>query len=253
LLNPTLGIIGQNGAARVTCRRVFGQALTQGFDFEACYDTIRLLSTHLWPHWSFDPRVLRYQLSNGIAYKSARNDNAMWSDNFAIFYNLFLNLSKYAGDGGGRPGGSSFKFQMNNPQSDGCNSFVVSDPDTDGITAAIIGGYHQCHLTEVTGAGTPARPGSVYIEGNRNRLVFVGTEFQASSGSHVCVAGGASAVNIVDLVRPLLGDFDLSNQGVAGLRGPTGLISYLLARKTANYASAGKTMLGANVSQAGDF
>jgi hypothetical protein len=252
MLNPTLGIIGRKNGARITCRRVTGQPLTQGFEFRTCYDTTRLQSTHLWPFWSFDNRVFAWTLNNGVAYRSSRNDNAMWSDNFAIYYNTYLSLAKFSGDGTGAPAGSSYKFQMNNPQADGCNIFVITDSDTDGITATFTGGYCQNQSAgDHPGANTTAIPGNVYVAGANNKLAFIGTEFAQSQNSHVVVVGTGG--NTVDLVRPILGNFDLANTGVQGLRGINGYIGMILPRKHANYGlAAGKTMRGPNVSAEGD-
>lgn len=255
LLNPTRGINMTDGAGRTTIRRVFGQPLLQGIRAESSYDTNRVQSTHFWPFWSLDPRVMRQTLNHAIAYSTARNDNAVWQDNFAIYYNVFLSMGYYAGNGGSRPGGSSYKFQMTNPQSDGCRYFVVVAADTAAITATITGGYHQGHTSEVPGGGIAPTMGSVLVDGSAHRISFIGTEFGNSGGSHVCVIGGANGPSYVDLVRPLLGDFDLSNQGVAGLRGPGGFIAYSFPRKTWNYNSASKTMMGVNCNAdvKGDF
>lgn len=73
-------------AGRLTMRNCFGQPLSSGVDVDFSADVSTLDRIHWWPFWTDNANVLNWVRTNGIAFRSARNDNGEWNNLFAYGY-----------------------------------------------------------------------------------------------------------------------------------------------------------------------
>src|SRR5207249_12191686 len=89
LLNPTRGISVENptgAVGRVVLDRIWGQPLLAGIQIDDAKDVVTVNNVHFWPFWSQTDHISSYQMRNGHAIRSFRNDNPRFSNIFALGY-----------------------------------------------------------------------------------------------------------------------------------------------------------------------
>ncbi len=86
-------------AGRLRCKQILGQVFSLGIDLDFSVDVSVLDDIHFWPFWSDNANVLKWQRTNGTAIRSARNDNAKFSNIFAYGYRTGLLMTGTAGVG----------------------------------------------------------------------------------------------------------------------------------------------------------
>ena len=73
LLNPYLGIDATHNE-RHMIRNISGQPLKTGIYIDAIYDIGRVENVHFNPWWCMNPKLMAWQMKNGVAFRFARTD-----------------------------------------------------------------------------------------------------------------------------------------------------------------------------------
>jgi len=79
---------------RITLDRIYGQPIKQGIKVDNALDVVKINNIHFWPFWSGASEVKTYQLNNGTALISFRNDNPFYSNIFCLQYKNGIRFSR---------------------------------------------------------------------------------------------------------------------------------------------------------------
>lgn len=152
LLNPTKGIICTNGGGRFSLTNIWGQPLNTGIQIDTSYDRTLIDNVHFWNFWSEgltdEAFVWDYMTREATAIYSKRNDNAIFSRLFSIFYRRLLRLGYWSG---GLPGPTR-KLRVYGMDADVGGSGLTVDADANGTTAQIFGYYSLGNPDTITDA-----------------------------------------------------------------------------------------------------
>lgn len=211
-------------SGRLDIRRLRGQVFTRGVEIDECYDVPRIHNLHLWPFWSDNANVVRWQQANGDAMVFRRSDGVFVDQAFALGYRSMFRFAASAA-------GATTKFYIGQAYVDFCRYGVWVEADgTDGQIANLtthgeifasggqpLAGSHGLRLA-ATGARVQVgnlrvdsvEDNPIRVEGSGNRLdvfalrcVRYNSRGNGAAAIHVADSG-AAAPNAVYLGAPPL-------------------------------------------------
>ncbi len=209
LLNPTRGIICTNGGGRFSFSDIWGQPLKTGIQIDTSYDRTLIDNVHFWNFWSEglanERFVWDYTTREATAIYSKRNDNAIFSRLFSIFYRHLLRIGQWTG---GQPG-TTRKLRVYGMDADVGGAGLTIDGNANGATAQIFGFYALGNPDTITEAS------SVDIQGTNCDIGIYGKAaiFDAHR-SGISVLGAGTALSLGDVQ---ISGYNVDDGNYAGL------------------------------------
>jgi hypothetical protein len=195
-----------------------------GVEIDECYDVPRIHNVHLWPYWSGDNNVVRWQQANGDATVFRRSDGVFIDQFFALGYRSVFRFASSAA-------GATTKFYIGQAYADFAKHAVLVDGAN--TTGQIAGLTTQGEIFNSGGAPIAGSSGvlvtttgvrlqianlrvdtvednPVRLDGSNNRLdvfslrcVRFNTRANGAAAIHLADSG-AAAPNVVHLGSPAL-------------------------------------------------
>ncbi|MBS7788943.1 hypothetical protein KTR66_02990 [Roseococcus sp. SDR] len=197
------GIFVRN-SGRTDFRRIRGQVFTAGIEIDEGYDTSRILNMHLWPFWSADDNVVRWQQANGDAMIFRRCDGVFVDQSFVLGYRSMFRFTSSAA-------GYTQKFSIGQAYADFVrHGLWVEAAGTDGQVDAMT---VQCEIFNAGGAPLPGSIG-VYVNTNLSRVQIASLRIDDAEDNPIRIEG---AGNRVDIGALRCVNFNLRNNGAAAI------------------------------------
>jgi hypothetical protein len=197
------GILCRN-SGRTDFRRIRGQVFTTGIELDEAYDVCRIMNLHLWPFWSTNDFVLRWQQNNGDALLFRRCDGVFVDQSFVLGYRSMFRFSSSAA-------GVTTKFSIGQAYA----GFVrhglwLEGAGTDGQVDAMT---VQCELWNAAGAPLPGSVG-VFVNTTGTRLQIGQLRIDDAEDNAIRLEGHS---NRIDLSALRVVNFNLRNNGAAAI------------------------------------
>jgi hypothetical protein len=197
------GIFVRN-SGRTDFRRIRGQVFTTGIEIDEGYDTSRILNLHLWPFWSADNNVVRWQQANGDALVFRRCDGVFVDQAFALGYRSMFRFTSSAA-------GFTQKFSIGQAYADFVRHGIWIDAaGTDGQVDAMT---VQCEIFNAGGAPLPGSIG-IYVNTNASRVQIGTLRIDDAEDNPIRIEG---ADNRLDIAALRCVNFNLRNNGAAAI------------------------------------
>jgi hypothetical protein len=197
------GIFVRN-SGRTDFRRIRGQVFTTGIEIDEGYDTSRILNIHLWPFWSADDNVVRWQQANGDAMIFRRCDGVFVDQAFALGYRSMFRFSSSAA-------GYTQKFSIGQAYADFVrHGLWVEAAGTDGQVDAMT---VQCEIFNAGGAPLPGSIG-IYVNTNLSRVQIGSLRIDDAEDNPIRIEGNG---NRIDIGALRCVNFNLRNNGAAAI------------------------------------
>ncbi len=197
------GIFVRN-SGRTDFRRIRGQVFTTGIEIDEGYDTSRIMNVHLWPFWSADNNVVRWQQANGDAMVFRRCDGVFVDQAFALGYRSMFRFTSSAA-------GFTQKFSIGQAYADFVRHGIWIDAEgTDGQVDAMT---VQCEIFNAGGAPLPGSIG-IYVNTNLSRVQIGTLRIDDAEDNPIRIEG---AGNRLDVGALRCVNFNLRNNGAAAV------------------------------------
>ena len=197
------GILVRN-SGRTDFRRIRGQVFTTGIEIDEGYDTSRILNLHLWPFFSANNNVVRWQQANGDALVFRRCDGVFVDQAFVLGYRSMFRFTSSAA-------GYTQKFSIGQAYADFVRHGVwVEAAGTDGqIDAMTV----QCEIFNAGGAPLPGSFG-IYVNTNSSRVQVGSLRIDDAEDNPIRIEGHS---NRLDIGALRCVNFNLRNNGAAAI------------------------------------
>jgi hypothetical protein len=197
------GIFVRN-SGRTDFRRIRGQVFTAGIEIDEGYDTSRISNLHLWPFFSANNNVVRWQQANGDALIFRRCDGVFVDQAFALGYRSMFRFSSSTA-------GYTQKFSIGQAYADFVRHGVwIEAAGTDGqIDAMTV----QCEIFNAGGAPLPGSVG-IYVNTNSSRVQIGSLRIDDAEDNPIRIEGHS---NRVDIGALRCVNFNLRNNGAAAI------------------------------------
>ncbi|MBY0336217.1 MAG: hypothetical protein K2X11_06360 [Acetobacteraceae bacterium] len=179
------GIFVRN-SGRADIRRLRGQVFRCAVEMDEIHDTPRMMNLHIWPVWSANDHVVRWQQSNGDAFVFRRVDG-LFADQASVLG--YRSMFRFAASAAGVTG----KFSIGQAHADFVRHGVWIEGDgTDG----------QIHgLTtqgEIFNGGGAAMPGAVglRVAANASRVQIGHLRIEDCEDSPVVIEGHSNRLDV---------------------------------------------------------
>ncbi len=197
------GIFVRN-SGRTDFRRIRGQVFTTGIEIDEGYDTSRIQNLHLWPFWSANINVVRWQQVNGDALIFRRCDGVFVDQAFVLGYRSMFRFTSSAA-------GHTQKFSIGQAYADFVRHGIwVEAPGTDGQVDAMT---VQCELFNAAGAPLPGSIG-IHVNTNLSRVQIGSLRIDDAEDNPIRIEGQG---NRVDIGALRCVNFNLRNNGAAAI------------------------------------
>ncbi len=197
------GILVRN-SGRTDFRRIRGQVFTTGIEIDEGYDTSRILNLHLWPFFSANNNVVRWQQANGDALVFRRCDGVFVDQAFVLGYRSMFRFTSSAA-------GYTQKFSIGQAYADFVRHGIwVEAAGTDGqIDAMTV----QCEIFNAGGAPLPGSFG-IYVNTNSSRVQVGSLRIDDAEDNPIRIEGHS---NRLDIGALRCVNFNLRNNGAAAI------------------------------------
>ena len=204
LLSPVnKGILVRN-SGRTDIRRLRGQCFTTGVEYDEIYDVVRVMNLHLWPFWSANDNVLRWQQANHDSIICRRVDGIFVDQAFSLAARAMFRFAA-------SPAGYTQKFSIGQAYADFVRHGIwIEAANTDGQVDAMT---VQCELWNSGGAHLPGSIG--ILVGASNTRVQVGQLRVDDVEDHAIRVDGAG--NRLDISALRVVNFNQRNNGAAAV------------------------------------
>jgi hypothetical protein len=197
------GIFVRN-SGRTDFRRIRGQVFTAGIEIDEGYDTSRILNLHLWPFWSANDNVVRWQQANGDALIFRRCDGIFVDQAFALGYRSMFRFTSSAA-------GFTQKFSIGQAYADFVrHGLWVEAAGTDGQVDAMT---VQCEIFNAGGAPLPGSIG-IYVNTTLSRVQIGSLRIDDAEDNPIRIEGSGNRID-VGALRCV--NFNLRNNGAAAI------------------------------------
>ncbi|MFL1461147.1 hypothetical protein ACI6QG_03010 [Roseococcus sp. DSY-14] len=204
MLSPVnKGILVRN-SGRTDIRRLRGQCFTTGVEYDEIYDVVRIASLHLWPFWSANDNVLRWQQANHDSLVFRRVDGVFVDQAFTLGARAMFRF-------GASAAGYTQKFSIGQAYADFVRHGIwIEAANTDGQVDAMT---VQCELWNGGGAHLPGSVG--ILLGASNARVQLGQLRVDDVEDHAIRVEGAG--NRLDIGALRVVNFNQRNNGAAAV------------------------------------
>lgn len=197
------GIYVRN-SGRTDFRRIRGQVFTAGIEIDEGYDTSRIMNAHIWPYWSANDHVVRWQQAHGDVFIFRRCDGVFVDQAFCLGYRSMFRFTSSAA-------GFTQKFSIGQAYADFVrHGLWVEAAGTDGQVDAMT---VQCEIFNAGGAPLPGSIG-IYVNTNLSRVQIGSLRIDDAEDNPIRVEGHS---NRLDIAALRCVNFNLRNNGAAAI------------------------------------
>ena len=197
------GILCRN-SGRTDFRRIRGQVFSIGLEIDEAYDVPRIMNVHLWPFWSANDHVVRWQQLNGDAMVFRRCDGVFVDQSFVLGYRSMFRFASSAA-------GVTSKFSIGQAYADFVrHGLWIEGAGTDGQVDAMT---VQCELWNAAGAPLPGSVG-IYLASTGAKVQIGQLRVDDAEDNAIRLDGHS---NRIDLGALRVVNYNLRNNGAAAV------------------------------------
>jgi hypothetical protein len=197
------GVFCRN-SGRTDFRRIRGQVFSIGIEIDEAYDVPRIMNVHLWPFWSANDHVVRWQQNNGDAMVFRRCDGVFVDQSFVLGYRSMFRFASSAA-------GVTSKFSIGQAYADFVRHGIwIEGPGTDGQVDAMT---VQCELWNAAGAPLPGSIG-IFVATSNAKLQLGQLRIDDAEDNAIRLDGNS---NRLDLGALRVVNYNLRNNGAAAV------------------------------------
>jgi hypothetical protein len=201
LAGVTRGIFARN-SGRVDIRRLRGQVFRCAVEMDEIYDVPRMMNLHIWPFWSANDHVIRWQQANGDAFLFRRVDGVFIDQSFVLGYRSMFRFASSAA-------GVTWKFSIGQAYADFVKYGLWIEGDgTDGQIDSLT---TQGEIFNGDGAPLPGAIG-IHVAANACRVQIGNLRVDDAEDSPVRIEGHS---NRLDVFASRFVNFNMRNNGAA--------------------------------------